>query len=187
MEQQSTGAPLSPSPTGYVTRPGVVTFICIGSAISIAVQIIGVVLYTIGKYKIGDKEYFITIVVIFIVLGVFSTIILGLWSAKNWARIAYVVVFPLNAILGLLGNPNMMDIASIPLLAVVCVLLFRPKASAYFRGVALPAIDPASGLEIGDRKIIPCPSCGKEIYSNILSCHHCGADLKQENGHHPAV
>jgi len=81
----------------------------------------------------------------------------------------------------------MINIVGIPLLVVVCVLLFRPKASAYFRGEVLPAIDPASGLEIGDRKIIPCPSCGKEIYSTLPSCHHCGADFNREAGYHPAV
>ncbi len=28
------------------------------------------------------------------------------------------------------------------------------------------------------REIVRCPSCGKEICSTAITCHHCGADTR---------
>lgn len=187
MKQQSKENQPSPLPTGYITRPGVVTFICITSLIILALQILGLALYATGQYRPGDEEYAITVAIIAVLLGGLSTIILGLWRAKNWARIGYVILVPLLAVMEVLGDPNITNIARLPFLALLCVLLFRPKASVYFSGMALPPIDPASGLEIGVRKIIRCPTCDKEIYSTLLSCHHCGTDFQHESGHAPAI
>jgi len=122
-----------------------------------------------------------------VVLGIFAAIVLGLWRAKNWARIAYVIVFPLLAMLEVLVDPGVVGLVRLPFVVLFCVLLFRPKASAYFRGEALPPIDPGSGLEVGERTIVRCPSCSKEIYSDLPRCHHCGADLTHESSQHPAM
>ena len=182
MEEQETAAPSAPAPGGYVTRPGVVTFICITAFISLFLQGLVLVGFAIGQYEAGDEAYFLTVGISALLFGALSAIILGLWYAKRWARTAFVIVFPLLAILELLGTLSLVPMVRLVVLVIFCFLLYRPKASAYFRGETLPAIDVASGLDLGSREIVPCPSCGKEIYSTLPTCHHCGYDLKREAG-----
>ena len=189
VEQQGTDDSASPSATGYVTRPGVVTFICITNFIFLAFQIFYSGLYAVARYQPDNAEYLITIAFYAIGLGIPLTIVLGLWYAKNWARIAYIIVFPLYFILEflwLLELPGPMFIFSIVRLLFVayfCVLLYRPKSSGYFRGEVLPPVDPGTGLETVTQEIVRCPSCNKEIYSTAPRCHHCGMDLKGKISH----
>lgn len=181
LEQQGTQDPPSTLPTDYVTRPGVVTYICIASLIGMVVQIPWVMFNVNAQSQFSAELQFISYALVALMYGGFAAIVLGLWRAKNWARMTYVVLFPLLAILQALADLNITSIVRLSIISLVCILLFRPKASAFFRGEALAPIDPASRLEIGDRKIIRCPSCDKEIYSTVTSCHHCGTDLTQES------
>ena len=172
---------------GYVTRPGVVTFICVISFIGLGAQSI-LLLAALASVPGHGWTAAVPTALIGILVLVFSfAVVLGLWRARDWARTVFVIVFPLLAVLALLGEPNLVNLARLAILVPLCILLFRPQAAAYFRGERLPAIDPASGLEIGERQIIRCASCGKEVYSTAPRCHHCGADLKQESGGQPAV
>ncbi len=178
MEHQDTSDTACQQPSGYVTRPGVVTFICVTAFISVGLQAPFFALFAIGQYQQGSAAFVAEIVTTLLVLGVPLAVVLGLWHAKAWARIAFVILFPLVALIELLVVPNFINIVRILFVALYCYLLFRPKSSDYFKGIALPPIDPASGLEIGTRTIIGCPSCGKEICSTVSTCHHCGADLR---------
>ena len=178
MQQRETPDTAGHPPSGYVTRPGVVTFICVTAFISIGLQAPFFGLFAIGQYQQGGAAFVGAVVVTLLVLGLPLAIVLGLWRAKSWARTAFVLVFPLVALIELLAAPNFVNILRMAFVALYCYLLFRPKCSDYFNGIALPPIDPASGLEIGARRIIRCPSCNKEIYSTVATCHHCGADLE---------
>ena len=160
------------------------TFICVVNFLFLALQIVYSVLYAVALYQPDNAEYLGTVAVYAIALGIPLTIVGGLWYAKNWARISYVIVFPLVFILeflwslGLPGGMIFFSIFRLVAIAYICVLLYRPKSSAYFSGIALPPIDPATGLELVAQEIIRCPSCNKEIYSTATTCHHCGRDLK---------
>ena len=158
MERQSTADPARPSTTGYVTRPGVVTFICMTALVSIALQGILLGFLAAGQYRQGGLEFLVTVAIIAVALGLPSVIVFGLWRAKNWARIGFVIVFSLLAVLELLAAPNIISIVRIPLLVALSILLSRPKSSAYFKGEAVPPIDPGTGLEISTREIVRCPS-----------------------------
>lgn len=194
MTQPSADDALSPSKTGYVTRPGIVTFVCITNFISIAVYGFISILFVIGQPQLGGQEILLATFLIG-ALGFYLAIVLGLWHAKNWARISYVVIFPLLAVSDVLlkldilkdshiyGDPYIsqteffFSVAKLIILTIFSVLLFRPKSSAYFKGIALAPIDPGTGLEFRARNIVNCPSCGKEIYSTLVRCHHCDTDL----------
>ncbi len=170
----------APATTGssYTSRPGVVTLICILTFIGVGWQIIQYAFFAAGSLALGSVEFFVTIVV----LGVFTAIPLaigiGMWRAKNWARFLFVIVIPLMRVLDLAVQPNPFTAVALAIVLVLAVLLFRPPASDYFRGIPSPAIDPASGLSTAPREIVRCPSCGKEIYSTVITCHHCGADTR---------
>ncbi len=166
---------------GYVTRPGVVTFICVISSIGLGAQAILLLGVLLGHRGYDWTAAVPTALVGIPVLGLSLAVVVGLWRARDWARTVFVIVFPLLAVLAVIGEPNLVNLARLAILAPLCVLLFRPQASAYFRGERLPAIDPASGLEVGERRIIRCASCGKEVYSTAPRCHHCGADPRPES------
>ena len=182
MDQQETENRPVPAADGYVTRPGVVTLICIASLIVLIMSALFEFPQVVYLYRIQNGDYLLLGVITLLSYGTVATIIFGLWRANNWARIAYVIVFPILAVLEALAAPSMTSILRLLVLPVLCILLYRPKASAYFRGETLPPIDVASGLDLGAREIIPCPSCGREIYSTLTTCHHCGYDLQQESG-----
>ncbi len=169
-----------PADTGdtYTSRPGVVTLICILTFIGAAWQIIQFVLFAAGRFQPGGVEYLVTLVVLGLFSGLLLAMGLGMWHAKNWARILFVVLIPLLRLLDLVNLPNPFSALALVVVLVLAVLLFRPPASAYFRGIPSPAIDPASGLSQVPREIVRCPSCGKEIYSTVVTCHHYGADTR---------
>lgn len=166
---------------GYVTRPGVVTFICVISSIGLGVQAFLLLGLLIG-YSGYDWTAAVPIALVGVpVLGFSLAVVIGLWRAQDWARTVFVIVFPLLAVLAVLGEPSPVNLLRLAILVPLCILLFRPQASAYFRGERLPAVDPASGLEVGDRRIVRCASCGKELYSTAPRCHHCGAGPRPDN------
>ena len=189
VEQQGTDDSASPSATGYVTRPGVVTFICIYNLIVLVFQTLLLVADAVARYQPDNAEYLITVTFYAIVLGIPLAIIGGLWYAKNWARIAFIIVAPLFIIIEFLlslespGPLFFLIIVRLLIIGYFCFLLYRPKASAYFSGEVLPPVDPATGLETVVQEIVRCPSCNKEIYSTAPRCHHCGMDLKGEISH----
>ena len=168
------------SSQGYVTRPGVVIFICITSLIGIVAQAIFLLVFLAGYPSYAWPEAVPTALVGLLALGFTLVVVGGLWRAKDWARTVYVIVFPMLAVLAVIGEPSPVNLARLAILVPLCVLLFRPQAAAFFRGERLPAVDPASGLEVGERQIIRCASCGKEVYSTAPRCHHCGADPRPE-------
>jgi len=159
----------------YTSRPGVVTLICILTFIGAGWQIIQFAFFTVGRYEPGNAEYLVTVVVLGVFTGLPLAIGIGMWHARNWARILFVIYIPLMRVLDLAIQPNIFGALGLAVVLVFAVLLFRPKASAYFRGIPATAIDPASGLSHVPREIVRCPSCGKEIYSTVVTCHHCGA------------
>jgi hypothetical protein len=170
-----------PGSTNYVTRPGVVTLVCILGFISTSINGFFTLLYGVGQYAPYDQIYLLTTTLLVGLTVAMAVIVLGLWYAKIWARVGYVVLFPLIMLPNLLMAPTILIpiyLTQLIFVIVCCVLLFRGKASAYFRGIALPPIDPASGLEISTREIVRCPSCEREIYSTAATCHHCGTNLQ---------
>jgi len=169
--------------SAYTSRPNVVTLICILTFISVGWQItafmfVHFAFFATGIPLLSKVEFLVTIVI----LGVFTviplTIGIGMWLAMNWARILFVTVIPLMRVVGLVLQPDLFNVFALAIVLVFVVLLFRPPASDYFRGTPLPAIEPASGLSTAPREIVRCPSCGKEIYSTVTTCHHCGADTR---------
>ena len=135
----------------------------------------GLALYLIGQQRAGGASLDAYVILYLMLLGLYGSIVWGLWRAKNWARFVYVILFPFFIFLELALQPTAFNGLRLVAVVVFSVLLFRPTASAYFRGEVLAPIDPTSGLEIGDRQIIQCAACGKEISSSVATCHHCGA------------
>ncbi|MCG8595325.1 MAG: hypothetical protein MI785_13325 [Kiloniellales bacterium] len=166
---------------GYAARPGVVTLICVTSFIGIGAQAVVLLGLLAAVPGYAWTKAVPTALLGILVLGFTLAVVLGLWRAKDWARTVYVIVFPLLAVLAVIGEQNLLNCARLAILLPLCVLLFRPQADAYFRGERLPAIDPASGLEVGERRIIRCAACGKEVYSTVPRCHHCGGDPRPES------
>ena len=167
-------------PHDYVTRPGVVTLICVTSFIVLGAQASLLLAFLVSVPGYAWTKAVPTALLGILALGFSFTVVLGLWTARDWARKVYVTVFPLLAGVAVLGEPNLLNLARLAILVPFCILLFQPQASAYFRGERLPAIDPASGLRIGDRQVVRCAACGKEVYSTAPRCHHCGADPRPD-------
>ena len=172
---------------GYVTRPGVVTFICVVSFVGLGIQALLLLALLVGYPGYDWTAAVPTALVGVPALGFSLAVVIGLWRARDWARTVFVIVFPLLAVLAVIGEPSPVNLLRLAILVPLCILLFRPQASAYFRGERLPAIDPASGLEVGERRIVRCASCGKELYSTAPRCHHCGADPRPESPGPPAA
>jgi hypothetical protein len=159
----------------YISRPGVVTLICILTFIGGGWQGIQLAFFATGQFQPNSIQYLGTVVVLTLLTGMPLVIGIGMWHARNWARMLFVIFVPLMRLLDLVVLPHFSTVIALVVVLVLAVLLFRPHVSAYFSGLPSPAVDPASGLSGGPREIVHCPSCGKEIYSTVATCHHCGA------------
>ena len=112
-----------PADTGstYTSRPGVVTLICILTFIGAGWQVIQFAFFAAGRFQPDSIEFFVTLVVLGLFTGLPLAIGIGMWHARNWARILFVIVIPSMRVLDLVALPNPFSAFA---LAVVLVLAF---------------------------------------------------------------
>ena len=129
---------------GYVTRPGIVTFVCLTSFLGIAVQVFGLALYALGRYREGAEVLDAYVILYLVLLGLYGSIVWGLWRASNWARFVYVILFPFFIVLELALQPTPFNALRLVAVVIFAFLLFRPKPSAFFSRRGLGADRPDS-------------------------------------------
>jgi hypothetical protein len=126
--------PYAPPPANRLPRPGCVTAFAILLGVAAVFYSLGSLLGLLGSF--GDTGRLIEIGTTLVLSGLYIAVAIGLWSMKNWARIAVIVLQGLGTLIlfGLLFSG--MLYAVIGIIVGVYIIYWFVVNGKYFKSVS---------------------------------------------------